>query len=241
MGLYNFFNTNSLSSLLHNKLLNKLYKSIDRAEWHMNAFDVNAYYSPSFNEIVFPAGILQKPFFCKNDDAMSFGGIGSIIGHEMTHGFDDEGCKFDHLGNLENWWTDSDKINYNLKTKIIEEQYNNYKVEGLNLNGKLTLGENIADIGGVSISLAGFKHYLRENSVKDIEKHLEKFFISYAQIWAGHSRKEEAIKLLTLDPHSPPQFRVNGVITNIDDFYTIFNVDENNALFLCKEKRAKIW
>jgi putative endopeptidase len=241
----NFNNSYLFNNLLCNKddnefVLNKLYKPIDRAEWHMNAFDVNAYYSPSFNEIVFPAGILQKPFFCKNDDAMSYGGIGSIIGHEMTHGFDDQGCKYDHLGNLNNWWTDTDRITYDKKTKIIEEQYNNYQIEGINLNGKLTLGENIADIGGVSISLDGFKHYLSEN--KNLtHDNLKNFFISYARIWAGHSRREEAMSLVVLDPHSPPEFRVNGVVKNIDDFYTIFDVNENNKLFISKENRAEIW
>jgi predicted metalloendopeptidase len=224
----------------------KLYKNIDRTEWFMDPHEVNAYYSPSFNEIVFPAGILQAPFFSdKYDKALNFGAIGSVIGHEMTHGFDDQGCKFDSLGNLNNWWSKNDKIKFKLKTNVIKNQFNNYTIEGEKVNGELTLGENIADLGGLFISLEAFKKYLKENPEENklIENltPIQRFFISYTRIWRCNTRKEELKKRIMTDPHSPPSLRVNGIIKNIDDFYEAFNIKKGDELFLEKSERAKIW
>jgi predicted metalloendopeptidase len=205
--------------------------------------EVNAYYSPSTNEIVFPAGILQAPFFSETyEPALNFGGIGSVIGHEMTHGFDDQGSKFDAEGNLKNWWTENDFNNYRLKTNVIKQQYSEYTINNMKVNGELTLGENIADIGGVTIALGAFKKYLEENGNYDnYELLLQRFFINYSKIWRSNSRDEDMkIRILT-DPHSPPIFRVNGVLKNINDFYKIFNLSTNSELYLPEELRAKIW
>jgi len=222
---------------------NKLYEKIDRTEWGMFPQEVNAYYSPSTNEIVFPAGILQAPFFSETyEPALNFGGIGSVIGHEMTHGFDDQGSKFDAEGNLKNWWTENDFNNYRLKTNVIKQQYSEYTINNMKINGELTLGENIADIGGVAIALGAFKKYLEENGNYDnYELLLQRFFINYSKIWRSNSRDEDMkIRILT-DPHSPPIFRVNGVLKNINDFYKIFNLSTNSELYLPEELRAKIW
>ena len=223
--------------------LDEVYKPRNNSKWFMFAHQVNAYYSPSFNEIVFPAGILQAPFFDKDYDIeLNFGGIGSVIGHEMTHGFDDQGCKFDGDGNLFNWWTDNDRKEYRGKTKLIEDQFKNYIIEGENLNGKLTLGENIADLGGVSISLRALESYydnkLSKEELCDAKK---KFFGNYATIWRCNTRKKEILKRVIEDPHSPPVFRVNGVLSNLNDFYECYNLNENHKLWRNKSLRAKIW
>jgi len=224
----------------HQYMYNKLYKSVDKTEWEMFPQEVNAYYHPSTNEIVFPAGILQPPFFSENYDmAMNFGGIGTVIGHEITHAFDDQGCKFDSNGDLKNWWTDSDYENYKKKTELIKNQFNNYSINGMKLNGELTLGENIADLGGITISLESMKQYLQEhplhNTIHNLFTPHQRFFINYAIIWRGHYRDEEIKNRLLTDPHSPPIFRVNGIIKNIDEFYNSFNISENY------ENRLKIW
>jgi predicted metalloendopeptidase len=212
----------------------------------MDPHMVNAYYSPSFNEIVFPAGILQPPFFSEDYDmALNFGGIGAVIGHEMTHGFDDQGCKYDSFGNLNNWWTSNDSEKYKLKTEIIKNQFNEYIIENEKVNGELTLGENIADLGGVTIALEGFKKYLKENPSENkiIEglTPMHRFFINYSKIWRCTNRPEDMKQRLMTDPHSPPVFRVNGVVKNINDFYELFNVNKSNELYLDESKRAKIW
>ena len=197
-----------------------LYKPLDKSRWFMPSHEVNAYYSPSYNEIVFPAGILQPPMFSLCQDIGSnYGGIGTIIGHEITHGFDDQGSKFDGDGNLKNWWSDNDRIKYNKKTEIIKEQYEKYHIENQNVNGELTLGENIADIGGVKLSLNALKRFkLGKYYIKD-------FFINYANIWKIKYQKEKILEKLITDPHSPNIFRVNGVVYNIDDFYNTFNIE----------------
>ena len=198
----------------------------------MNPQEVNAYYSPSYNEIVFPAGILQEPFFYLNDIPATFGGIGAIIGHEMTHGFDDEGCKYDAYGNLNNWWTPDDLAKYKLKTDILRKQFNSYIIEGESVNGSLTLGENIADLGGLTIALEGLKKYLIEHSTENINTSqgtpLHRFFTSYATVWRNNSRREHIKQMLLTDPHSPPLFRVNGIVRNMKDFYDLFNVLPTN-------------
>jgi putative endopeptidase len=227
---YSNININSNNPYLKNILLIKkanslyeasfLYKPLDKSRWFMSPHEVNAYYSPSYNEIVFPAGILQPPMFSLCQDIGSnFGGIGTIIGHEITHGFDDQGSKFDGDGNLRNWWSDNDRIKYDKKTQIIKEQYAKYHIEGENVNGELTLGENIADIGGVKLSLNALKRLkLGKYYIKD-------FFINYANIWKIKYHKEKILEKLISDPHSPNIFRVNGVVYNINDFYKTFNIE----------------
>jgi len=207
---------------------------------------VNAYYSPSYNEIVFPAGILQPPFFSENyDKALNFGGIGAVIGHEMTHGFDDQGCKYDAYGNLNNWWTESDNEKYKSKTTVLKDQFDNYQIEGMNVNGELTLGENIADLGGVTIALQGLKNYLKENPSEnkliDGLNPIQRFFISYSRVWRSHARPEDMKQRLLTDPHSPPLFRVNGILKNIPEFYEVYNIESNNELYTEPNLRAKIW
>ena len=244
---YSYLKNNILCNLDNFKyVFSKLYDKIDRTEWFMNPHEVNAYYSLSRNEIVFPAGILQEPFFSdKYDIGLNFGGILSIIGHEITHAFDDEGSKYDAKGNLNNWWTPDDFKNYNLKTNNLLEQFNKYSVENESVNGKLTLGENIADLGGVTIALESLKKYLIDNPKNNINinnfTQIQRFFINYAIIWASNTRKEEIKNRLLTDVHSPPEFRVNGILKNIDDFYLAFNVKENDLLFLYKKDRVKIW
>ena len=224
----------------------KLYNVVDRTEWEMNPQEVNAYYSPSNNEIVFPAGILQPPFFSdKYDAGLNYGGIGAVIGHEITHGFDDEGCKYDAKGNLNNWWSKEDYVKYQAKTELIKNQFNKFNIENEFVNGELTLGENLADLGGLSISLESLKKYLLENpnENKTIEglTPIQRLFINYSRIWRCNTRPEQIKLGLLTDPHSPPEFRVNGILNNIDDFYTAFEIKENSKLYLPKNKRGKIW
>ncbi len=221
-----------------------LYEPLNRDKWSMFAHTVNAYYSPSMNEIVFPAGILQKPFFSLDQDmSLNFGGFGMIVGHEITHGFDDQGCKFDSNGNLKNWWSNNDLTKYKERTELVKLQYSLYQIEGEKINGTLTLGENIADIGGVEISLGAYKKYLLDNKA-DKENEAAKiktFFISYANIWKSKSRKEDMLQRILTDPHSPPLFRVNGVLRNIEDFYNTFDIKPEHELYLNQKDRIKIW
>jgi putative endopeptidase len=242
-----YFKNNLLCNKADNEYrLSKLYKEIDRTEWFMDPQMVNAYYSPSYNEIVFPAGILQPPFFSENyDKALNFGGIGAVIGHEMTHGFDDQGCKYDAFGNLNNWWTDTDNEKYKLKTMVLKNQFDNYQLEGINVNGELTLGENIADLGGVTIALRGLKNFLNqnpsENKLIDNLNPIQRLFISYSRVWRSQARPEDMKQRLLTDPHSPPLFRVNGIVKNIPEFYQVFNVNTSDELYLEESMRAKIW
>ena len=224
----------------------KLYKPKDLNEWFMHPHMVNAYYSPTYNEIVFPAGILQEPFFSKDyDAALNFGGIGSVIGHEITHGFDDQGRKFDAKGNLNDWWTEKDAVKYKAKTERLRDQFAGYKIEGKFLNGDLTLGENIADLGGVSISYHSLTKYLKdninENKVLDGYTPYQRFFLNYARIWRCNTRPKEILNRLVTDPHSPPEFRVNGVLVNLKEFYKAFGVKEGDALWKPESERISIW
>ncbi len=233
----------------------ELYEPLDRSLWFMNAHSVNAYYSPNMNEIVFPAGILQEPFFSPNQDcAYNFGGFGMIIGHEITHGFDDEGSKYDAHGNLKNWWTPTDFTHYKEKTQQIINQYNKYQIDGQNVNGELTLGENIADIGGLALSFRAFKKYIQcqqnKNRIKinytilSNQTNLtdeQKFFVNFANIWKSKGRIEDVHQRILLDVHSPPIFRVNGSVRNINEFYEAFNIKQTDKLYLKPEERVKIW
>lgn len=241
--LINYIN---LRSFEINHRIKKLYEPLDRNQWFMNCHNVNAYYSPSFNEIVFPAGILQAPFFSLDQNiSFNFGGIGSIIGHEITHGFDDQGSKFDSDGNLNNWWTEEDLIKYKAKTENVKKQYSDYKILGKKINTELTLGENIADIGGVYISFNAFEKYLLQHPEENINLNnftpQQLFFINYANIWKSKSTDEEVHRRLLVDPHSPPELRVNYVLRNINAFYSAFGVKKENSLYLEPEKRVRIF
>jgi predicted metalloendopeptidase len=228
--------------------LSYLYEPVDRKKWYMNAHNVNAYYSPNMNDIVFPAGILQEPFFSADQDASyNFGGIGSVIGHEITHGFDDEGRRFNGDGLLEDWWSKNDVVEYKKRTQIIVEQYSKYSPlnNEKKVNGLLTLGENIADIGGVYIAYHAYMKYLEKypNENKTINNFTpeQRFFMNYANIWKNKSRIENTELMLVIDPHSPAIFRVNGVMKNLDEFYKAYNVKEGDNMFIPKTDRAKIW
>lgn len=217
----------------------RLYDKKDVNRWSMEPHNINAYYSPSFNEIVFPAGILQEPFFSDGYDmSLNFGGIGCVIGHEITHGFDDQGSQYDGDGNLNNWWLEEDKNNYNNKIEMIRRQYACYKIEDEFLNGDLTLGENIADLGGVSISYHAYLRYLKDEGV---EEDRCDFFRNYARIWRCNTRSEEIKKRIKMDPHSPPIYRVNGVLENMNEFYELFNVREGCGLYKDESLRASVW
>ncbi len=223
--------------LNHN--LEKLYKHVDKLEWHMNAHDINAYYSQTMNEIVFPAGILQEPFFSQNQSlAENLGGIGAVIGHEITHGFDDKGRLYDENGNLNDWWTEEDATKFEERSKKLEELFNKYEYFGLNVNGKLTLGENIADLGGLTFSLKTLERLVSHELLLDEKR---KLFEQWAKIWRCNIKDDTLKNQLLTDPHSPTQLRVNGILPNIDDFYEIFNIQESDKMYLKPDLRSKIW
>ncbi len=223
----------------------KIDKDVDRTEWAMTAPTVNAYYNPSNNEIVFPAGILQFPFFEVNaDDAINYGGIGMVIGHEMTHGFDDQGSQYDEKGNLKNWWSKDDLSKFKEKTNSIVKQYDAYKMFGdMHVNGSLTQGENIADIGGLCIAYDAFKMTKQGKDTTKIDGFTpnQRFFLSYAQIWRVKDRDESMRTRLLTDPHSPEMFRVNGPLVHFDPFYAAFNLKEGDSMYIKPENRARIW
>jgi putative endopeptidase len=220
---------------------------VDRTEWHMTPETVNAYYSPSINEIVFPAGILQPPFFDAGmDDAVNYGAIGVVIGHEMTHGYDDQGRKYDGEGNLNDWWTADDAKAFESRAQKVVDQYNSYEaLPGLHVNGKLTLGENIADLGGTSIAYEALQRALAKDPSKrkkiDGFTPEQRFFISLAQIWRTNIREAEARRLVTVDPHSPGQFRAIGPHVNLQQFYDAFHIKPGSPMWREPDLRAKIW
>jgi putative endopeptidase len=227
--------------------LAKLGTPVDRDEWRMTPQTVNAYYNPRQNEIVFPAGILQPPFFDLDaDDATNYGAIGAVIGHEIGHGFDDQGSRYDSAGNLNDWWTDEDRSAFEQRTDKLVAQYDALspaEVPDQNVNGKLTLGENIGDLGGLSIAYAAYQLSLdgAEPPVIDGKSAAERFFGAWAHAWATKTRPEEAARRLTIDPHSPPEFRCNAVVRNIDAFHDTFGTTEGDALWLAPEDRVRIW
>ena len=218
---------------------------VDRTEWNMTPQTVNAYYNPPLNEIVFPAAILQPPFFdMYADDAVNYGAIGAVIGHEIGHGFDDSGSTFDGDGVLRNWWTDEDKAEFEKRTKKLIGQYDEFKpFEDLNVNGEFTLGENIGDLGGLSIALLAYKISLdgAEPPVLDGYTGEQRVFLGYAQAWRNKARDEAVRVQINTDPHSPAQYRVNGVVRNVPEFYQAFDISETDALYLAPEDRVKIW
>ncbi len=238
-------NMRSIARHDYKEQISKIGKPVDKTEWVMTAPTVNAYYNPTFNEIVFPAGILQFPFFALNaDDAINYGSIGLVIGHEMTHGFDDQGRQYDAQGNLKDWWTSKDGTLFNTKAKVAVDQYNQYVVlDSLHVNGELTLGENLADIGGLAIAYDAFKLTSQGKSATKIDGLTpdQRFFLGFAQCWRLVNRPETMRTRVTTDPHSPEQFRVNGPLSNFEPFYKTFGVTEKNKMFRKAEDRVKIW
>ena len=226
--------------------LKKIGKPIDRSEWGISTPTVDAYYNPNFNEIVFPAGILQPPFFdSKADDATNYGAIGSVIGHELTHGFDDQGRQFDADGNLKNWWTAEDEKNYNARASLIDKQYSDYiAVDTLHINGKLTMGENIADLGGLKIAYLALQKALvgRPRPAKiDGYTPEQRFFLAFAQSWRRNTRPEMERLMIATDPHSPSRFRVLGPLSNMPEFLKAFGCDGENSMARPEALRVKIW
>jgi putative endopeptidase len=238
-------NVLSASAFEYNYSIRKLGKPVDKNEWGMTPPTVNAYYNPLFNEIVFPAGILQYPFFEEAaDDAINYGGIGAVIGHEMTHGFDDEGRQYDANGNLHDWWTPEDADKFNKKSEVVVKQFYKYTVlDSLHVNGKLTLGENLADLGGLTIAYEAFKKTPqgRENNKTGGFTPDQRFFLSWAQVWRGNTRPEELAARLITDPHSPNELRCNGPLSNMQQFYTAFAIKPTDKLYRPDSLRAKIW
>ncbi len=229
--------------------LSYLGKPVDKKKWYMTPQTVNAYYNPSSNEICFPAGILQYPFFDMSaDDAFNYGAIGVVIGHEMTHGFDDQGCQFDKDGNMVNWWTEEDKAAFDARTKVMEEAFNRIEVApGVHANGAFTLGENIADHGGLQVSFLAFT--LNEEAKPEAERlqtrdgftPQQRFFLAYANVWAGNIRPEEILQRTKSDPHSLGRWRVNGALPQINAWYEAWNVTPESPMYIAPENRVSIW
>ncbi|GAC1378956.1 MAG: M13 family metallopeptidase [Ginsengibacter sp.] len=239
---------NNLQSTAKNEFdyqVSKIDKPVDRTEWGMTPPTINAYYNPTFNEIVFPAGILQFPFFdTAADDAINYGGIGMVIGHEMTHGFDDQGAQYDKEGNMKNWWSKDDNTKFKLKTKSVIDLYNSFIVlDTVHVNGALTTGENMADLGGIKIAYDAFKLTKEGKDSTKIDGFTpdQRFFISYAQIWRSKQKDESVRARINGDPHSPPMYRVNGPLMNFDAFYKAFNVKEGDKMYKSTNQRIVLW
>jgi putative endopeptidase len=234
-----------ISTFEHRRMIKKIGKPVDRKEWHMSPQTVNAYCSQTMNEIVFPAAILQLPFFNKNiDDAINYGAMGMVIGHEMTHNFDDQGSKFDTKGNLKNWWTKSDHENLRKKTKPLIAQFSKYKVaDGVSVNGTLTVGENIADLGGLAIAFDAYQLHLKKVGRKNIDGFTpeQRFFLGDTLFERENTSPEFAKMVAINDPHSPSIFRVNGPASNLSEFYEAFNVKKGDKLYREPKDRVKIW
>ncbi len=223
----------------------KVNKKVDKSEWGMTPQTINAYYNPTTNEICFPAAILQPPFFDMSaDDAANYGGIGAVIGHEMSHGFDDQGAQFDKNGNERNWWTAQDKKNFDARTKVLADYFSQFEVlPGVKVNGKLTLGENIGDNGGLNIAFRALQNAMKKNplGVKDGFTPEQRFFLSWGRVWASNTTPEYVKYLLTVDVHSPNYARVNAALPMIDAWYDAFKVKKGDKMFVPKNKRAHIW
>jgi predicted metalloendopeptidase len=228
----------------YNRQLSRLSQPVDRAEWEMSAHSVNAYYHPLLNEIVFPAGILQPPFFyAEADDAVNFGAIGAVIGHEITHGFDDRGSHFDAQGALRDWWTEADRTEFDRRAAVLVEQFDAYEVaQDLHVNGRLTLGENIADLGGVTIALEALREVLGGNAEPvDGFTPEQRFFLSWATVWRMNYTDEYARLLVNVDPHSPTRFRANGPLSNLAAFAAAFDLPTDTPMVRAETTRAHIW
>ncbi len=229
----------------HQYALQKLGKPIDRNEWLMPPQMVNAYFNPQMNEIVFPAAILQPPFFnIEADDAVNYGGIGAVIGHEISHGFDDQGSQYDGRGNLRDWWTPDDRTEFESRSKRLVSQYSKYKpFDDMSVNGELTLGENIGDLGGLNASYSAYRLSLKDQPapVMDGLTGDQRFFIGWAQVWQFKYRETELRKRLLTDPHSPAQYRANGIVSNLDAFYEAFEIKPDSPMWIETNKRVRIW
>lgn len=240
-----FGNVKNSRLVEHNREMAKLGKPVDRGEWFMFPQTVNAYYNPSMNEVVFPAAILQPPFFNMDaDDAVNYGGIGAVIGHELTHGFDDQGRKSDGDGKLTDWWTKEDAEKFKERAAKMVAEYNAFNpIDTLHVNGKLTLGENIADLGGCTISYHAYQNTLggKKAPVIDGLSGDQRFFLGWAQVWASKSRPDEIRRRLKTDPHSPTEYRCNGITSNMTEFYKAFGVKEGDKMFRPADVRVKIW
>jgi putative endopeptidase len=239
-------NLQNISAWQYAKNLDKVGKKVDKTEWGMSPQTVNAYYSGSNNEIVFPAAILQPPFFnFKADPAVNFGGIGAVIGHEISHGFDDSGSRFDGDGNLNNWWTDADRKNFDAKVGQLAKQYDAYEpVKGSFINGKFTSGENIGDLGGVAVAYSALQMYLKDKGnpgkISGFTQD-QRFFMSWATVWRTKSTEENMVNQVKTDPHSPGYFRSFGPLVNQDSFYKAFDLKPGDKLYKAPETRIKIW
>lgn len=240
-----FQNLRNASVWGYNEMVNQLGKPVDRKRFGMTPPTVNAYYSPTLNEIVFPAGILQFPFFDPNaDDAVNYGGIGAVIGHEMSHGFDDSGSQYDAAGNLKNWWTAEDKAKFDAKTKALGEQFDAYTVlDTVHVIGKLTMGENIGDLGGLNAAYTAFKMTKQGQSNEKIDGFTpdQRFFLAWAQVWRGNILPESAAQLIKTDPHSPGPYRTIGAPVNMDAWYNAFDVKPGDKLYKKPEDRIRMW
>lgn len=241
-----YTNLQRVNEWAYQKSLEKVGKPVDKTKWGMSPQTVNAYYNPLYNEIVFPAAILQPPFFnFEADPAVNFGGIGAVIGHEMTHGFDDSGAEFDGDGNLQNWWTPEDKKNFENATKALAKQYDQYEpVKGVFVNGTFTSGENIADLGGVNIAFDALQMYLKDKGNVDKISNFtqdQRFFISWGTVWRTLSTDKYLTNQVKTDPHSPGYFRSFGPLVNVDAWYKAFDVKEGDKLYKKPEDRIKIW
>ena len=241
-------NMSNISEFLsHDYIARKVNKPVDKNEWQMTPQTVNAYYNPTTNEICFPAAILQPPFFDPNvDEAVNYGGIGGVIGHEMSHGFDDQGSQFDKYGNQHDWWTAADKKNFEGRTKVLADYFSTIEaLPGKHINGKLTLGENIGDNGGLNISFRALQNVLKANPAagKTIDGFTpeQRFFLSWATVWAGNARPEFIDRQIKTDPHSPAEARVNAALPMIDAWYKAFGIKKGDKLFVPAKKRAHIW
>jgi putative endopeptidase len=225
--------------------VSRLGKPFDKSRWGMTPPTVNASYSPTNNQISFPAGILQFPFFDFNaDDAVNYGGIGAVIGHEMTHGFDDQGRQYDADGTLRDWWTKDDADKFKTRADMVVNQYNAFTVlDTMHVNGKLTLGENLADLGGLNVAYEAFKKTKQGQSATKADGFTpdQRFFLSWAQVWRGSQRPEAAAQRILTDPHSPEQYRTNAPITNMDAWYAAFDIKPGDKLYKKTEDRTKVW
>lgn len=230
---------------LQDELSRKVNKPVDKMEWGMTPQTINAYYNPTTNEICFPAAILQPPFFDPNaDDAVNYGGIGAVIGHEMSHGFDDQGSQFDKTGNQRDWWTAQDKKNFQERSKVLVDHFGKVEVvNGKKVNGQLTLGENIGDNGGLNIAFRALQNSMKKKPLKTLDGFTpeQRFFLSWARVWAGNARPEYLEYLITVDPHSPNMARVNAALPEIDAWYDAFKIKKGDKLFIPANKRAHIW
>ena len=240
-----YANLQSADKHAYKEMINKLGKPVDKTEWGMTPPTVNAYYNPSINEIVFPAGILQFPFFDFGaDDAINYGAIGAVIGHEMTHGFDDQGRQYDKDGNLKDWWTAVDATKFKDKAKKVTDLYNGFTLlDNQHVNGELTLGENLADIGGLAIAYEAFKLTPQGKSDKKVDGFTpdQRFFLSFAQVWRIKSRDESMRVRLKTDPHSPEMFRVNGPVYSMEPFYKAFNIPATAKMYVAPANRVGVW